>query len=106
MSPAGAGAARFREANTACSGFACAGLLVTAFVVLLLMLSGGSAAHASPAPVAALSPAWTEFQRDCVAGPSPGIANRSVGDGAGVRLGLLARASRTSSTQSRHARIS
>lgn len=36
-------------------------------------MSSGTAAHGSTrAPVAALSPAWSEFQADCVAGPAPG----------------------------------
>ena len=72
MSPAGAGVARFRDAARP-APFIGAGLLALAFVALVFLLGGGSAAHASTrAPVAALSPAWGEFQADCVAGPAPG----------------------------------
>ena len=71
MSPAGAGAARYiRKSHR---GLAWGVLLAVGFVGLLFIPGGGSAAHASTrAPVAALSPAWAEFQVDCVAGPSPG----------------------------------
>ena len=72
MSPAGAGVAHFRDAARP-APFIGAGLLAGAFVALVFLLGSGSPAHAStPAPVAALSPAWAEFQGDCVAGPSPG----------------------------------
>ena len=72
MSPAGAGVAHFRNAPRP-APFIGAGLLVGAFVALAFLLSSGSPAHAStPAPVAALSPAWSEFQTDCTAGPAPG----------------------------------
>jgi hypothetical protein len=70
MSPAGAGVERFRESPRAAQFIGPA--LVVVAVGLVLLLSGGSRAHASPAPIAALSPAWAEFQRDCVAGPAPG----------------------------------
>ena len=72
MSPAGAGVAHFRDAARP-APFIGAGLLALAFVALLFLLRSGIPAHAStPAPVAALSPAWSGFQADCVAGPAPG----------------------------------
>lgn len=71
MSPAGTGAVRYipkPHKRLAWTILATAGLLS-----ILLLMRGGSAAHSSTrAPVAALSPAWNEFQADCVAGPSLG----------------------------------
>ena len=71
MSPAGSGAIRYipkPHKRLAWTVLATAGLLS-----ILLLTSGGSAAHASTrTPVAALSPAWNEFQADCTAGPTPG----------------------------------
>ena len=71
MSPAGGGIAHFREPPRPAQFIGPA--LVVAAVGLVLLLSGGSATHAyRTAPVAALSPAWSEFQQDCVSGPAPG----------------------------------
>lgn len=71
MSPAGAGVARFRESPRAAQFIGPA--LVVAAVGLVLLLAGGGAARTyRTAPVAALSPAWNEFQADCVAGPARG----------------------------------
>lgn len=71
VSPAGGGAIRYipkAHKPLAWTILATAGL-----ISIVLLMSGGSAAHASiRAPVAALSPAWNDFQADCVAGPSPG----------------------------------
>ena len=71
MSPAGGGAILYiarPHKRLAWTILASAGLLS-----IVVLMSGGNAAHASTrAPVAALSPAWNEFQADCVAGPSPG----------------------------------
>lgn len=63
MSPAGAGVAHFRGPPRPAQ-FIGPALLVAA-VGLVLLLSGGTAAHAhrtAPA-VAPLTPAWAEFQR-------------------------------------------
>ncbi len=72
MSPAGAGIAHFRDGPRPAQFIGPA--LVVAAVGLVLLLSGGSPAraHAAAPPLAALSPAWSEFQADCVSGPSPG----------------------------------
>ena len=71
MSPAGAGAIRYipkPHKRLAWTILATAGLLS-----IVLLMSGGSAAHASTrAPVAALSPAWRSFRPTALAGPSPG----------------------------------
>ena len=77
MSLAGSGDIRYipkPHKRLAWAVLASAGLLG-----IVLLTSGGSAAHASTrAPVAALSPAWNEFQADCVAGPSPGQGSAPV----------------------------
>jgi hypothetical protein len=71
VSPAGSGAIRYipkPQKRLAWTILATAGLLS-----ILLLMSGGSAAHASTrAPVDALSLGWAEFQADCTAGPAPG----------------------------------
>jgi hypothetical protein len=72
VSPAGSGAARYiRKPHR---GLAWTILATAGLLSVVLLMSGGSAAHAStPAPaIAALSPAWNSFQSDCVAGPAPG----------------------------------
>ena len=74
MSPAGAGIAHFRVGPRPAQFIGPA--LVVAAVGLVLLLSGGSAAHASPrSAVAPLTPAWAEFQQNCVDGPAPGQGN-------------------------------
>ncbi|MGO9821957.1 MAG: hypothetical protein ACLPTJ_15090 [Solirubrobacteraceae bacterium] len=71
MSPAGAGVRQFRtHTNKPVIG---AVLAVAALVGCMLLIPAGSQARAHTAPpVAALSPAWAEFQSDCVSGPAPG----------------------------------
>jgi hypothetical protein len=78
MSPAGSAAASFRRVRR--GPYVTGPLLVAALVGLVLVLSGGRTAHTRLAPpVAALSPAWAEFQRDCVSGPSPGQGSSPSG---------------------------
>ena len=74
MSPAGFGPSNFRTLRLApCMG---AGLLGVMLIALILLLGSGSTAHATVrASSAPLSVAWSEFQGDCVAGPSPGQGN-------------------------------
>lgn len=71
MSPAGSGAVRYipkPHKRLAWAVLASAGLLS-----IVLLMSGGSAAHASTrAPSPPYRRRGNEFQADCVAGPSPG----------------------------------
>ena len=71
MSPAGAGVRQFRTRTNKPIAYSL--LAVVALTVCVFAFNGSSStpvAHA--APVAAYTPAWNEFQADCVAGPAPG----------------------------------
>lgn len=70
MSPAGAGIKQFRtHTNTA---YVCTVVAVLALAAGVLLIPGSQPPARAAAPVAALSPAWSEFQADCTAGPAPG----------------------------------
>lgn len=70
MSPAGAGVRQFRTRTN--KPIACTVLAVIALAAGVLLIPGSQPPARAAAPVAALSPAWSEFQADCVAGPAPG----------------------------------
>ncbi len=70
MSPAGGATAHYRDLRP--GRYLPLALLLVALVGPFIIFSGARVARVVQAPVAALSPAWSEFQRDCTAGPSPG----------------------------------